>query len=433
MKNISRRSLIKKGALVGAGTSLLGNHVLSAVLSREESDKPVRIAIVGTGGRGTSLLQVLLNMKGIEVPALCDINLENLENASTMCEKLGYNKPKGYSDDEYSWVKLLDDEKLDAVIIATPWKWHTPIAVYAMKRGVYPGIEVPAALTVEECWELVNTSEDTGVPCMMLENWSFRPDNLAVLNMIREGLFGEMIHSHCAHSHDCLGHWFYKKKWPFKYLETHNGDLYPTHQLGPVLSWLDINCGDGFDYITSTATDTFGPVDYFERLKGKGHPLADKKRYTQGDIVTTVIKTKKGKTIVSNYDMQLPRPYDNRWMIQGTRGLYSETKDSVYMQGNKISTKGEEWEPFAPYHEKYKHKWAELSTGSHGGADGIMFNLFVNAVRHKLPTPLDVYDSAIMSVIFDLSAKSIAQGSKPVKVPDFTRGKWETRKPYFGI
>ena len=430
---MERRKFIKKSAFAGAGISMSSN--LSQAIGLINKDlKPARIAIVGTGTRGTRHLHNLLNIAGIEIPALCDINPDNLEKACKVCENKGLPKPKMYGDHEESWKKLLDDEKIDAVIIATPWRWHTPIAIYAMERNIYPGIEVPSALTIKECWDLVNTSEDTSVPCMMLENWSFRPDNLAVLNMMRKGMFGETVHCHCAHSHDVLGHWFYGKKWPFKYLETHNCDLYPTHQLGPVLSWMDINCGDSFDYITSTATDTFGPVDYFKRTKGEDHPLAQKSRYTQGDIVTTVIKTKKGKTIVSNYDMQLPRPYDNRWMLQGTRGIYSEMRNGLYLVDDpNESPNTESWKPFSTYEKEHEHKWSKLSGGSHGGADGIMLQLFVEAVRHKQPTPLDVYDSVIMSVIFDLSGKSIKEGSKPVKVPDFTRGKWETRKPYFGI
>ncbi len=428
-----RRKFIKINAIATAGIGMLRNP-LFAMKSEEKGVKPVRIAIVGTGRRGTSLLRELMVISGIEIPALCDINSENLENACKICEGKGLPKPRKYGANEESWKKLIEKEEIDTVIIATPWKWHTPIAVHAMENGVRPGIEVPAALTVEECWQLVNTSEDTGVSCMMLENWSFRPDNLAVLNMIRKGLLGETIHCHCAHSHDVLGHWFHRLQWPFKYLETQNCDLYPTHQLGPVLSWMDINCGDAFDYLTSTATGTFGPPDYFARTRGKNDPLADKKRYTQGDIVTTVIKTKRGKTIVSNYDMQLPRPYDNRWLIQGTRGIYSEMRNAVYIDEDAAApANAEYWSPFPPYQKEYEHKWSKLAGGTHDGADGLMLNLFVKAIRYNQPMPLDVYDSVIMSVIFDLSGQSIANGSQPIKIPDFTKGRWESRTPYFGI
>jgi hypothetical protein len=271
---------------------------------------------------------------------------------------------------------------------------------------------------------------------MMLENWSFRSDNLAVLNMIRLGLLGEIMHCHCAHSHDCIGHFFFdsqtgKDRWPAKYLAKHNRDQYPSHQLGPVISWMDINCGDYFDYITATATDAVGINEYFASKFGPEHPNA-KRKFAQGDIVTTVVRTKKGKSIVINYDMQLPRPYDNRWLVQGTRGLYNEQRNAVYIKDK--SPKYHQWESFQPYQEKYRHTWTKSSSlGGHGGTDMRELKLFVQAVKNRTQTPIDVYDSVIMCVHGPLSEKSIAKGSVPVKVPDFTRGKWKTRKPYFAL
>jgi predicted dehydrogenase len=331
---------------------------------------------------------------------------------------------------------MLERGDLDAVIIATPWHWHTPMALHAMKNGIYPGVEVPCALSIEDCWSLVDTSEKTGVPCMMLENWSFRSDNLALLRMMREGLFGEIVHTHCAHSHDCIDHWFFDAntgadRWPAEYLLKYNRDQYPTHTLGPVLSWHDINCGDRFVSLTSTATEEFGIRAYFKRKFGPDHPGA-KRKYAQGDIVTSVIRTAKGKSIVVNYDLQLPRPYDNRWMLQGTLGVYSEQRNALYLTGR--SPRYHDWEPFPPYQEKYQHPWYQAGgLGGHGGVDGIMLRLFLEAVRDKKPTPIDVYDSVTMTCLVPLSGDSIAKGSAPVQVPDFTRGKWETRKPTFGL
>ena len=284
---------------------------------RQPADQKPRVGSGrSSGNRGRSLLGILLKMKGVEIPALCDINKTHLEMAQEMVVKAGQKKPAGYWKDEYEFQKMMDRDDLYAVIIATYWEWHTPMAVYAMKAGKYAGTEVPAAYTLEECWDLVNTYEETKVPCMMLENWSHRRDNLAVLNMIRTGLLGETVHCHCAHSHDCIDHWFFHPKtgedrWAAKYLLNHNRDQYPTHQLGPVISWLNIGCGDYYDTITSTATDCFGINDYFIHRFRPDHPNA-KRKYKQGDIVSTVVRTKKGKTIVINYDMQLPRPYDNR-------------------------------------------------------------------------------------------------------------------------
>ena len=425
---IGRRQFLGANLAAGVGLAVAGPDPFRL---GSDTARTIGIGVVGVGGRGTGLTGILSKMKGVAVRAVCDIIPERVARAQRLVASAGQPEPAGYAKSDTNWEDLCDRDDLDAVIIATPWELHTPMAVLAMKRGKVAGVEVPCAITIQQCWDLVDTSEATGVPVMMLENWSFRGDNLAVLNMIRRGLFGEIVHCHCAHSHDCLGHWFFgaAKAWAGKYLTTHNCDLYPTHDLGPVLSWMNIGCGDYFDFMTATATNAFAPNGYFARTYGPDHPLA-KQTYTQGDIVTSVIRTKMGKTIVVNYDMQLPRPYDNRWMIQGTRGLYNEQRNAVYIDG--VSTT---WEPFAPYHQAYKHIWwqeAESADG-HGGTDWLELKLFVDAVRNRTQTPLDVYDSVTMSCVFPLSGDSIAQGSAPVKVPDFTRGKWQTRKPAFAL
>ncbi len=433
--NFSRRDFIKTNAVAA-----LGLTVGSVSSAAEEEARPCRIGVVGTGNRGRSLMQILLSLPGVQIPAVCDISADNLTMGQDLVVKAGQKKPEGYGKDELHFKSLMSREDLDAVLIATYWEWHTPMAVYAMKAGKYAAVEVPAAMTLEECWNLVNTHEATGVPCMMLENWSFRRDNLAVLNMIRQGLLGEIVHCHCAHSHDCIDHWFFDAKtgmdrWAAKYLLTRNRDQYPTHQLGPVISWMDIGCGDYFDYLTSTATGSWGINDYFVQRFGPDHPNA-KRKYAQGDIVSTVVRTKKGRSIVINYDMQLPRPYDNRWMIQGTRGIYNEQRNSVYLKDR--SPKYHEWESFDPYQVGYEHSWWKAIQNqageiSHGGTDLLELKHFVEAVRTKSPTPLDVYDAVIMSVSGPLSEQSIAQGSAPVPVPDFTRGKWKTTKTKFAL
>ncbi len=430
MAKINRRTFVKKSGYAASGAMLA-----PAVMAGAANDnRIVRIGIVGTGNRGKSLLSTLLHVDNVEIDALCDIDGKALAQAQAILARAGRKKAAEYGENEYAFQKLMQRDDLDAVIIATYWQWHTPMAVYGMKSGKYVGVEVPAALSIGECWQLVDTSEQTGVPCMMLENWSFRRDNLAVLNMIREGLLGETVHCHCAHSHDCIDHWFFDAetgadRWPAQFLLKYNRDQYPTHSVGPVYSWMDIGCGDYLDSLTSTATGCFGINDMFIRRFGPDHPGA-KRKYAQGDIVTTVVKTKKNKTIVINYDMQLPRPYDNRWMIQGTRGIYSESRNSVYLVDK--SPKYHQWEPFAPYQEQYEHAWwRKGAQGGHGGADFLELKLFVDAVRRKTQTPLDVYDAALMSCIVPLSGDSIAAGSAPVKVPDFTRGKWRTNEPVF--
>lgn len=432
MKNVTRREFIKQGS-AAAGFSLLSSGDVAPVLT---PDRPVKIGIAGMGGRGTGHLNTLMTIEGVEIAAVCDLFEERVNKAADFCLKHERKLPAVYSGKKDSYMKMLDNENLDALIIATYWDSHSAIAMYAMNNGVYPGIEVPAALTVDDTWKLVETSESTGVPCMMLENWSFRQDNLALLNMKRLGMFGEIVHCHCAHSHDCIDHWFFdsktgEQKWPAEYLLKYNRDQYPTHSVGPIISWMDINRGDIFTEIYSTATSSRGINAYFRRKFGNDHPNAGIK-WKQGDIVTSLLRTKMGKTLVINYDMQLPRPYSNRWLLEGTLGVYDEEKGSIYITGT--SPQYHQWEPWKPYEEKYNHKWwkKDLSAESHGGTDYVMLNQFIDAVRSKGPAPIDVYDTAVMTAIVELSGISIERNT-PVAFPDFTKGKWQTNKPYFAM
>ncbi|MBI5091952.1 MAG: Gfo/Idh/MocA family oxidoreductase [Candidatus Hydrogenedentes bacterium] len=434
-KKLERREFL--GVTAGAALGLAAAGALAG--SAKADDKPVRVGVIGTGRRGTSLLSTLLLLKGVQIPAICDINPDAAKAAQALVAKSGQKEPQAYTRDEAVYKELLARSDIDAIIIATPWNWHTPMAVDGMKAGKYVGVEVPAALTLDGCWDLVHTYEKTKVPCMMLENWSFRRDNLAVLTMIRKGLLGEMVHCHCAHSHDCIDHWFFdtdgSRRWGADFLIKRNCDQYPTHSQGPVLSWLDINCGDAYATLTSTASASRGINAYFARKFGPDHPNA-KQTYKQGDIVTSVIRTHQGKTIVINYDMQLPRPYDNRWSVQGTLGIYNEQRNTVYVTGR--TPKYHEWESFDPYQKEFDHPWwkemqASAEAAGHGGTDYLELSLFLKAVREKTQTPIDVYDSATMSSVVALSEASIAKNSAPVKCPDFTKGAWKTQKPKFAV
>ncbi len=444
-RRVDRREFLGASAAAAAGLAATQVGAQDAATAAEAASeapaekKPVRVGVIGLGGRGSGLLRTLVGVEAVEVPAVCDVVADKARRAQDIVRKAGRGDPEAYTGGAEDYRRLLARDDVDAVLIATPWDWHARMAVDAMRAGKYAGVEVPAALTLEECWSLVDTSEATGVPCMMLENWSFRRDNLAVLQMIRRGLLGEIVHCHCAHSHDCIDHWFFDRagntRWSGEFLARRNADQYPTHSLGPVLSWMDINCGDAFASLTSTATRSTGINRYFERRFGKDHPNA-RRKWAQGDIVTTVVRTQRGSTIVINYDMQLPRPYDNRWMVQGTLGLYDEARASVYIA--EKSPKYHDWEPFAPYQDEHDHPWwrdlrQRKADGGHGGTDVLELELFVAAVRDKTQTPIDVYDSVTMSVIIPLSEKSIAAGSAPVECPDFTRGKWRTQKPRFAV
>jgi len=406
-------------------------------------EKRFRMGVIGTGGRGRSLVSILMVMPDVDVPALCDVNKENLAKAVDMVLTAGRPKPEGYAGGPEDYKRLLDRDDLDGVLIATPWELHTPMAISAMKAKKVTGVEVPIAITVAECWQLLKTRDETGTQCMMLENWSFRRDNLAVLKMVRAGLFGEINYAHCAYAHDCNDEWFFNNgvpRWSATYLMTRNADQYPTHGLGPVLSWMDLNCGDYPAYLTATATRAISVNNHFRKKYGPEHPMA-KQKFKQGDIVNTVIKTVQGKTIVVYNDMVSPRPYDNRWELSGTDGIYSQGHNAVYLEG--VSPHEHAWDPFDPYQEKYDHHWhreAQALAGklkidevSHGSPDYLEIRTFVDAAKEGKPLPLTLEDSILMSVPVPLSDESIAKGSAPVPFPDFTRGKWKTNKPYFAL
>lgn len=430
---MDRRTFLKTNTIAIAGVAAAGMSPFAARADGETPKRIVRIGVVGTGNRARSLMRGLLSIKDVEIPAVCDINPAALEAAKTIVTKAGQPSPEGYSG-AVDYKKLMDRDDLDAVIIGSPWDLHAPMSIYAMKARKIVGCEVPIAYTLEECWALIKTHEETGTPCMMLENWSFRPDNLAVLNLIRQGKLGHITHAHCAYSHNCINHWYFdpqtgNDRWGAKFLVEHNRAQYPTHQQGPVLSWLDINCGDFYDTLTSTATGCFSINEYFKR-NFPGHPNGDRK-YAQGDIVTTVVRTKMGRSIVINYDMQSPRPYDNRWEVQGTLGIYNEQRNAISMEGNNRASQA--WTPFPPFQKQYEHPWAQTASGEHGGADGLMLAQFVKSVREMKPLPLSLYDGVLMASIGPLSEASIAGGSKVIQVPDFTKGAWKTNKPYFGL
>ncbi|MCL2117378.1 MAG: Gfo/Idh/MocA family oxidoreductase [Planctomycetaceae bacterium] len=433
---MKRRDFLKMSSQGVLGTSMLLSGSMAVSAQDTPNVKKTRVAMIGVGGRGQGHTHTLSSLfPDVEIVAVCDLYKDRAVSAAAVCAKNQTLEPKIYADGPDRWKELLEKETLDAVIISTYWDSHAAISEAALKKGIYVGCEVPIALSVDECWKLVEASEKYKTPCMMLENWSFRQDNLALLNMIRAGLFGDMIHSHCAHSHDCIDHWFFssndgKDRWPAEYLRKYNRDYYPTHSLGPVLSWLDINVGDRFTEIYSTASASLGINAMMKRKFGPDHPSATE-TFKQGDIVTSTLKTAMGKTVVINLDMQLPRPYSNRWLVQGTLGVYDEEKGSIYLTGQ--SPKYHEWEPWTPYQEKYNHQyWKSAAQGGHGGTDYIELRLLMDSVQNKSEAPLDVYDSVVMSAVVELSGLSIAK-NQPVEFPDFTKGAWKTRKPYFGV
>jgi len=448
MKNIERRDFIKTTVLAGAGASVLVPNILFG-----KDDRKVRLGFIGTGLRGRNHVRLAAQRSDVVINAICDIDPYAVAKAQKLLSDHGYKQAAVYGEDETDYKNMLERDDLDGVVISTPWVWHTRMAVDTMKSGKYAGVEVSAANTLQECWDLVNTYEETGVPCMILENVCYRRDVMAVLNMVREGLFGELIHLECGYQHDLREvlfndgkqpyggglkfgeEAFSEAKWRTKHYVHRNGDVYPTHGAGPVAEYININCGNRFLSLTSTASKARGLNDYIVGKGGKDHPNA-KVRFKLGDVITTVITCANGETIIVKHDTSLPRPYSLGFRVQGTGGIWMDVNDSIYLEN--VSPDAHQWEPAKKYLDKHDHalwrKFEDKAVGAgHGGMDFFVLHAFVESVKRNVNTPLDAYDAAAWSAITPLSEHSIAMGNQPVEFPDFTRGAWLTREPRFAL
>jgi predicted dehydrogenase len=401
-------------------------------------EKPVRVGVVGVGNRGTALVKNLLDLPGVTIPAICDINEENLSRSQALVEAAKGGRAEGYSKGTEDYRRMVERPDLDAIVTATPWELHAPVCVAAMKAGKYAATEVPAAITTEECWDLVNTSERTGMPCMLLENVNYHRNVLMILGMIQQGIFGEIIHCEAGYQHDIRGGTLRngQLRWRTMHAVRRNANLYPTHPIGPVAWWTEINRGDRFTYLVSMSSKSQGMNHYVAKHFGADHPNA-KLKFARGDVNTSLIMTENGATVTLYHDTQLPRPYDLILRVQGTDAIYSGTLDKIYIEGR--SPKLHTWEDPAPYYEKYEHPlWKKLGPVArnygHGGGDYMELDQFIRAVRNRTQTPIDVYDAATWSVITPLTEQSIAGKSRAVDFPDFTRGKWKNpRKIEFAL
>lgn len=422
---------MQAGAAAGAAFAL-GTGVVTA----QEAPRAVRVGVVGVGNRGTGLVQTLLQLPGVEIPAICDIAPDHATRAQDIVEQAGGKRPDAYTEGERDWERLTARDDLDAVVCATPWQWHTPISVSAMRAGKYAATEVPAAHTLEDCHALVRAHEETGVPCMMLENVCYFENALTLLRMVREGVFGELLHAEAGYQHDCRALNFTdagELTWRGEFAAAYNANLYPTHPIGPIGQWFNINRGDRFTRISSVSTKSRGLRQYAAKRFGKDHPLAQR-TYAVGDINTSLLETEAGLTVTLYYDCCTPRPYDLILRLQGTSGIHMNAcSGEVLIEGTTATPDG--YEPFAPYLEKYAHPlWAALKEGAaknggHGGSDYITMYEFIKAVRNRTAPPQDVYDAAAWSAIVALSGASVAAGGAPQEFPDFTGGKWASRAP----
>ncbi len=400
-------------------------------------ERIVKTGIIGLGARAETLLATMLEMDEVQVTAVCDFAQEKIDKILGVFDKHGKPRPTTYTN----YHQLLEDKEVEALFVPTSWNSHLKIAIDCMKAGKNVGIEVGGASSIDELWELVHASESTGVSCMMLENCCYCRDELMVLNMVRQGLFGELVYCEAGYEHglcDSLSHG-YKTNLERTFHNLHrNGDLYPTHGLGPIAKILDINRGNRFLTLSSHATKSRGMALAMKKYVGQ-----EDVEFLEGDVVTTIIHCAKGQNITLTHGVSLPRPYSRDQRVQGTKGIWLHNANGIYIDG--ISTCKEiidvagnpyleyEWDPVESFYEKYDHPiWQDYRDhifGGHGGMDALTIRAFLDSVRKHIPTPIDVYDCAAWMCITCLSEQSVAMGGMPVPIPDFTNGRWIKREP----
>lgn len=394
----------------------------------------VRVGMVGLGQRGPGAVDRLSKIEGVEIKALCDLRPEMAEKAKKSLEGTPHN-PELYSGSVYAWKKMFDRPDLDLIYIATPWDWHVPMAVYAMEAGKHTAVEVPAASTLEECWQLVETSERTKKHCMQLENCCYDFFEMMTLRMAREGYFGEVLHVEGAYIHDLLALNFdkngYQDMWRLKE-NFRDGNLYPTHGLGPICQILNINRGDKMDYLTSLSTNDF-------QMKAKAEELAATDPFFgsfasksfRGNMNTTIVRTNHGKSIMIQHDVTSPRPYSRLHVVSGTEGYAQKYPEQKVAKGHGWLKEEEMKALQAKYTPEIVQKVGELAKqiGGHGGMDFMMDWRLIDCLRNGLPLDQDVYDAATWSCITPMSEWSVANRSNSIDVPDFTGGSWKTNKP----
>ena len=413
--------------------SLAQTHVLRLAHSPIPT---VHIGIIGLGNRGLLTLQRYLQIEGVEIKALCEIREGNLHKAQQQLKEANRPKATGYTGTE-GWKKMCESDGLDLIFICTDWLMHTPMATFAMECNKHVAIEVPAAMSVEECWQLVDTAEKTRRHCIMLENCCYDPFALTTLNMARRGILGEIMHVEGAYIHDLRSMYFaeeseggYHNHWGKRYSIEHTGNPYPTHGLGPACQILDIHRSDRMEYLVSMSTHQAGMSEYARRMFGEYSPEA-RQQYQLGDVNTTLIHTVKGKTIMLQYNVSTPRPYSRLQTVCGTLGFAQKYPVPCIALDPNSDTPlaGERLEKTLA---RYKHPFS-ATIGEEAHRKGlpnemnyVMDYRLIYCLRNGLPLDMDVYDAAEWSCITELSEKSVLNESTPMAIPDFTRGAWKT-------
>lgn len=452
---LNRRKFLKTSLAVGA-TAIIGGEAHSKTLTSFPEEKliediplrkgksvmglrcqpinKVRVGVVGLG-RGAGAVDALAQIEGAEVVALCDLNLDRVNNSQNLLKKQGRKEPAVYTKEE-DWKKMCERDDIDLIYNATPWNLHVPIALYAMDHGKHVAVEVPAALTIKDCWALVDKAEEKQLHCMMLENCCYDFFELATLNMARQGVFGEIIHGEGAYIHDLRESKFngYYKNWRLDFSKNHTGNPYPTHGLGPVAEVLGINRGDRMEYLSSVSTNQFGLKLWAEKNLKDDARITQSEAYKLGDMNTTIIHTVNGKSVMIQHDTTSPRPYSRIHLIQGTKGMavkYPEEKIAIQPNAHGFQSETAQKELL----QKYEHPLSKYigeqarKVGGHGGMDFIMVWRLIYCLRNGYPLDQSVYDAASWSSLVELTGRSVLNKSQSVAIPDFTRGEWVKHKP----
>lgn len=453
MNQYSRRNFIRLSAISAAFLGSKPGQLISTAeahdLLEQKLDSPpalgktvmglkkapinqVKVGFIGVGNRGsfhTSLIQAL--SPKAKITAVCDIRPAQAQKVADKLKQNGQT-PRIYSGSANAWKEMIRQDDLDLIIIATPWEDHAPMAVAAMQAGKHVAIEVPAAVTLQECWDLVNTAEQTQLNCMMLENVCYGDEELWILNMVQNGVFGTLTYGEAAYIHDLKEALFkkdsYYNDWRIRHNLANDGNLYPTHGLGPVAQYMNIGRGDRFDYLVSMSSPQASMTEYSLEVNSDNE-FYNRSDFKHGDMNNTLIKTAVGRSILVQHDVVTPRVYSRKNVLAGTKAYHEGYPSRFAMKG-----KGHEWvegEELKKMQETYKHPiWNQLKAeieknGGHGGMDFVMMYRLIDCLNRGVALDMDVYDGADWSVVTALSQVSLDLGSVPVRFPDFTRGRWK--------
>lgn len=395
--------------------------------------KRVKVGVIGLGNRGFGLLQACfmpMSQHGIiEVTAVCDYYEDRAEAGAKEVEEKTGKRPFCTTN----WHEVISCDDVEAVLVLTAWESHVEMCLESMYAGKPVGVEVGGAYSIDDCYRLVRAYEETGVHCMMLENCCYGRRELMVLNMVRSGLFGDVVHCSGGYMHDLreeIVNGDINRHYRQRNYLLRNCENYPTHELGPIMQVLDINNGNRFVSLNSVSSCAKGLHQY--AIEHRPDDAVAKYDFAQGDIVTTILKCADGKTVVITLDTTLPRIYSRGFTVRGTKGMYCADGDYVHMDGeSEFASVGDKLSCAENYAEEYEHPiWKEYRKnpiGGHDGIDWLVYNAFAESVREGTTPPLDTYDTATLMSISCLSEQSVAMGGAPVAIPDFTGGKWIER------